>query len=285
MNKIYEYNKENKYSTIKLINENKKRILIYNIKKVLSSGVGLKFDKQPAYYIKISDLNLKIIMNKVSIFELRQLIVWELERVMGYFSKLSIIEKKLVSHISIVLDFSNMEIYSCKFEFQLFMNLLGEIIENYSPLIINTVIMHMIKSLKENVWCCIEPIIEYIRNGNITALFTDKNSELWDILKSINPVDLHSRGGFINNACLYPVCGKSKVIPNYDILIPNDYYSLDNYMLETYKEFFLSLKPKLSTKKFINECMTIESDLINKSYWVEEQKETINDEEIKEFIS
>ncbi|KAH8741129.1 Sec14d domain containing protein [Cryptosporidium ryanae] len=283
MNKIYEYNKENKHSTIKLINENKKRILVYNVKKVLSSGVGLKFDKQPVYYIRVSDLNLKVTMNQVSVFELRQLIVWELERVMDYFSKLSVKEKKFVSHIAIALDLSNMEIYSCKFEFQLFMKLLGEIIENYSPLLIDTIIIHKVKSLKENLWCCIEPIIEYMRKGNVIALFTENDNELWNMLKPINTVDLHSRGGFINNSCLYPICGSSKAIPNLDILVPSEYYSLDNYMLETYEEFFLSLKPKLSTRKFISECMKIETDLINKLYWVEEQKLAINDEEIKEF--
>ncbi|KAH8582052.1 Sec14d domain containing [Cryptosporidium sp. chipmunk genotype I] len=272
MNAIFESNNSQFTSVLNRIKENRRRILMYNLRKVLGSGIGLKHDKQPVYYIRIVDLHLKTTLSFGSISELRQLIVWELEKVIYSFSEISMKEKNFVSHITLVLDFSEMGIYTCKVEFQSFMRLISEILDFYSPLLINTLIIHKSKSLKENLWYSIEPIISLLYEREIVTIFTDTEEELWKLLEPINKAILHSRGGFIPNTCLYPVCANSRVVPNIDLCIQreNDQETYNKY--DTYKNFFLSFKPDLSIKRFINNCISIEGKTIGKSYWIEEQK-------------
>lgn len=284
MNVIFE-SSSHKYTTLSRIKECKRRVLIYNIKKVLGSGVGLKHDKQPVYYLRIADLHLKTTLEFGSISELRQLLVWELEKVIYSFSEISMKEKSFISHITLVLDFSEMVIYACKVEFQTFMRLISEILDFYSPLLINTLIIHKSKSLKENLWYSIEPIISLLYDREIITIFTDSEEELWSLLEPINKTVLHSRGGFIPNTCLYPVCKNSKVVPNTELCILKDDFRDPNFCnkFPTYKSFFLSFKPDLPIRKFINNCISIESRYIGRSYWMEEQKETKIDEISRSF--
>ncbi|KAK9170791.1 CRAL/TRIO domain protein [Cryptosporidium meleagridis] len=286
MNAIFESNNSQHKSTLSMIKENKRRILIYNLRKVLGSGIGLKHDKQPVFYIRIVDLHLKTTLSFGSISELRQLIVWELEKVIYSFSEISMKEKNFISHISLVLDFSEMGIYTCRVEFQSFMRLISEILDFYSPLLINTIIIHKSKSLKESLWYSIEPIISLLYEREIITIFTDTEDELWRLLKPINNAILHSRGGFIPNTCLYPVCPRSTVVPNIELCIQKE----DNQKHEicnkysTYKSFFLSFKPDLSIKKFINNCVSIECKSIDRSYWTEEQNVIKTEQVQKSFI-
>lgn len=259
MNAIYESSNSQYASTLNRIKENRRRILTYNIKKVLSSGIGFKHNKQPVYYIRIIDLHLKTTLSFGSISELRQLLVWELEKVIYLFSEISLKERSFISHITLVLDFSNMGIYTCKVEFQSFMRLISEVLDFYSPLLINTIIIHKSKSLQENLWYSIEPIISLLYDRKITTIFTDTEDELWRLLEPINMAILHSRGGFIPNTCLYPICSNSKVVPNIELCIQreNDEELQSYNKYATYKNFFLSFKPDLSIKKFINNCTSI----------------------------
>ncbi|TRY50114.1 CRAL-TRIO lipid biding/Sec14d domain containing protein [Cryptosporidium tyzzeri] len=286
MNAIFESNNSQHKSTLNMIKENRRRILIYNLRKVLRSGIGLKHYKQPVFYIRVVDLHLKTTLSFGSISELRQLIVWELEKVIYSFSEISMKEKNFISHISLVLDFSEMGIYTCKVEFQSFMRLISEILDFYSPLLINTIIIHKSKSLKENLWYSIEPIISLLYDREIITIFTDTEEELWKLLKPMNNAILHSRGGFIPNTCLYPVCSRSTVVPNIELCIQkeNDQQHETCNKYSTYKSFFLSFKPDLSIKKFINNCVSIECKSIDRSYWTEEQNVIKTEQVQKNFI-
>ncbi|OII72601.1 SEC14d domain-containing protein [Cryptosporidium ubiquitum] len=285
MNAIYESSNTQNKSALNRIKENRRRILIYNIKKVLDSGIGFKHNKQPVYYIRIVDLHLKTTLSFGSISELRQLLVWELEKVIYSFSDISLKEKSFISHITFVLDFSNMGIYTCKVEFQSFMRLISEVLDFYSPLLVNTLIIHKSKSLKENLWYSIEPIISLLYDRKIVTIFTDTEDELWRLLEPTNMAILHSRGGFIPNTCLYPVCTNSTVVPNIELCIQKENeHELQSYnKYATYKNFFLSFKPELSIRRFINNCTSIEKKIINKSYWIEEQNQTKIEEISKSF--
>lgn len=284
MNAIFE-STDHQHTALSIIQENKRRILMYNIKKVLGSGIGLKHDKQPVYYIRVADLHLKTTLELGSISELRQLLVWELERVIFSFSEISMKEKSFISHITFVMDFSDSVIYTYKVEFQTFMRLISEILDFYSPLLINTLIIHKSKSLKENLWYSVEPIISLLYDREIITIFTDSEEELWNLLEPMNKVILHSRGGFIPNICFYPVCGNSKVIPNTKLCILRDDHQDSNCCnkFPTYKSFFSSFKPDLPIRKFISNCVSIEGKYVGRSHWMEEQKETKIDEINKSF--
>ncbi|KAJ1612700.1 Sec14d domain containing protein [Cryptosporidium canis] len=285
MNPIFQ-STSHQFTALNRIKENRRRVLMYNIKKILGGGVGLKHDKQPVYYIRVADLHLKTTLEFGSINEVRQLLVWEFEKVIYSFSEISMREKSFISHFTLVLDFSEMIIYTCRVEFQTFMRLISEILDIYSPLLINTIIIHKSNVLRENLWYCIEPIISLLYERNIITIFTDTESELWSILEPINKTILHSRGGFIPNTCLHPICPSSKVPPNIELCIlnENDKDSKTCNKYPTYKSFFLSFKPDLSIRKFINNCISIEEKSIGKSHWIEEQKETKIEELNRSFI-
>ncbi|EEA05499.1 uncharacterized protein CMU_025050 [Cryptosporidium muris RN66] len=266
---IIKYNHEI-FSTIRMIEEKQRRVVIRNIYNVLRSGVGLQSRKQPAYYIRVADLQLTRSLKFISKIELRQLIIWQIERVIHQLAQISLKYRSWISHITLAADFSGTNSISNSAEFQLFVDLLSEILEAYSPIFINFVIIHKVNDLGVNIWRVLDKMNKRLHLNSVKTLFTETDSELWNMFSSMNGPILHSRGGFINNTCIYPICNSSSVIedPRFsytkEIIENNDNKNM--YDLENFEVFFESLKPNLCFSDFSYLCLQL-LDISDRDYY------------------
>ncbi|KAL7068244.1 hypothetical protein ACR3K2_12950 [Cryptosporidium serpentis] len=250
------------FSTTKMIEEKQRRVVIRNIYQVLRSGVGLECRKQPVYYIRIADLQLTKSLEFISKIELRQLIIWQIERVIHQLAQISLKYRSWISHITLAADFSGTNSICNSVEFQLFVDLLSEILEAYSPIFIDFVIIHKVNDLGINIWKALNTINKRLHLNSVKTLFTETDTELWSMFSSINGPILHSRGGFINNTRIYPICSSSSIVedPRFsytkEIIESKD----DNkkiYNLENFEVFFESLKPNLCFSDFSYSCLQL----------------------------